>query len=153
MVFKLGDRIIGLFVLHVDDFILGVDESCAEGRSLLPAIQKEVVLGKVTDCMKVVGVFCGREFRQLKDYSVEVSMVEYAKTLEPFRVPRHRARVPTEDLNSVEHRGFRKVMGQLQWAVRMMFFEEAFQTSVLASSYAKPKVKDLIEANAALRRI
>ena len=45
------------------------------------------------------------------------------------------------------------VVGQLQWAARMICFEEAFEASRLASTLGAPTVKVLQDGNAAIRRI
>ena len=80
-------------------------------------------------------------------------MVAYAKGLDTFSLPRPRSKLPESKLTPVEHRGFRKVLGQLQWTARMMCYEEACTSSLLAAALAAPTIKDIMEANAAMRRI
>ena len=109
--------------------------------------------GKIQYAKKETTTFCGREYNQHQNGTVEVTMAKYIKAMTPYRVPRHRAAAPDSKLTPVEHRGLRAVVGQLQWVARMMCFEEAFSTSLVASTLGEPTVKDLVDANAALRRI
>ena len=73
--------------------------------------------------------------------------------METFRVPRERSKAPSIRATEVEHRGFRKLLGQLQWACRMLFYEESFETSARSSELASPCIRDIQRANAAVRRI
>ena len=146
-------KLIGLMCLHVDDFLMAVDEKDSEGKLLTRRLAGAVDLGSLKNCGKEAVSFCGREYRQSADFSVVVTMDKYLQTMSPTRVARSRAKQPSAKLCPVEHNEFRRVLGQLQWACRMMVFEESFETSRLASSLASPTVADLMAANAAVRRV
>lgn len=88
-----------------------------------------------------------------EDYTVESSMNKYRDSIDTFRVPRPRAHTPGSSANEPEHQGYRKLMGQLQWAARLMFYEEAFTAFLLSSKLASPTIRDIMDANAAIRRI
>eukprot|EP00959_Pyramimonas_sp_CCMP1952_P421153 8822426-Pyramimonas_sp.AAC.1 len=80
-------------------------------------------------------------------------MAAYVKSMLTVRVSRERSKAPDSALTPAEHRGLRKVVGQLQWAARMICFEEAFEPSRLASTLGAPTAKDLQGGNAAIRGI
>eukprot|EP00959_Pyramimonas_sp_CCMP1952_P142590 2985230-Pyramimonas_sp.AAC.1 len=69
------------------------------------------------------------------------------------RVPRECNKAPDTALTPAEHRGLRMEAGQLQWAARVLCFEEAFEASRLASALGAPTAKDLQDGSAAIRRI
>eukprot|EP00959_Pyramimonas_sp_CCMP1952_P064971 1356537-Pyramimonas_sp.AAC.1 len=73
--------------------------------------------------------------------------------MQTVRVSRERSKAPDSALTPAEHRGLRVVVGQLQWAARMICCEEAFEASRLASTPGAPTVKDLQDGNAAIRRL
>ena len=55
--------------------------------------------------------------------AVRIAMDSYRNEMESFAIPHHRTNIPDVALDVlvvVEHRGFRNVLGQLQWAARMM---------------------------------
>ena len=101
-------RILGLMVLHVDDFLIGV--APGDGDFLLEQLAKGVDLGSLKSCDSSQ-TFCGREYVQKPDHTVVITMVAYAKGLDTFSLPRPRSKLPESKLTPVEHRGFRKVLG------------------------------------------
>ena len=144
-------KVVGLMVLHVDDFLLAVAPGA--GKAILQELGADIDLGSLTSCQDSAQTFCGREYRQDADRTVRITMDGYRQELEPYALARHRAKQPEDKLTPTEHRGFRKVLGQLQWASRMMFFEEACTASLLSAWLAEPSVQHLVDANAALRRV
>eukprot|EP00959_Pyramimonas_sp_CCMP1952_P383118 8027855-Pyramimonas_sp.AAC.1 len=68
--------------------------------------------------------------------------------MQTARVSRGRSKAPGSALAPAGHRGLRMVVGQLQWAARMVCFEEAFEASRLASALGAPKANGLQDGNA-----
>ena len=60
---------------------------------------------------------------------------------------------PNADATPGEITGMRGLIGSVSWATREGMPYGAGDTSILASTLPQPKVKDLQEANAALRRL
>eukprot|EP00959_Pyramimonas_sp_CCMP1952_P372773 7806074-Pyramimonas_sp.AAC.1 len=80
-------------------------------------------------------------------------MEAYVMLMRTVRISRERSKAPDSALTHAEHRGLRTVVGHLQWAARMICFEEAFEASRLASTRGAPTVKDPQDGSAAIRRI
>ena len=70
-----------------------------------------------------------------------------------IRLERGRASKLNEDAEPGEIAGMRGLVGSLQWASRKGMPQGAGDASILASTFPQPKVSDLLEANAALRRL
>ena len=68
-------------------------------------------------------------------------------------LPKGRCKDPNADATPGEITGMRGLVGSMSWATREGMPYGAGDTSILASTLPQPKVKDLQEANAALRRL
>ena len=111
-------RILGTRVTHDDDVLIGVAPGA--GDFLLGKLAEAVDLGSLQSCQEAPRTFCGCEYAQKKDYTVEVTMRDHVRNMETLAVPRARTKTMGVKLTPAEHRGFRKVLGQLHWAARMM---------------------------------
>eukprot|EP00959_Pyramimonas_sp_CCMP1952_P360784 7555960-Pyramimonas_sp.AAC.1 len=132
---------------------MGIKHDDPGGAQIMKDFQKEIDFGKVKYARKEKATFRGRAYQQEKNGSINVTMEVYVKSMQTVRISRGRSKVPDSALTLAEHRGLRMVVGQLQWAARMICFEEAFEASRLASTLGSPTVKGLQGGNAAVGRI
>ena len=95
--------------------------------------------------------YCGRNFVQKEDGSVETDMNEYVRNLTIARITRDRKKETESSLSEAEHRTLRALVGQLAWLGRMGMPEIASAVSRLAGSLAKPVMADLLMANTIVR--
>ena len=68
-------------------------------------------------------------------------------------IERGRMKTPLAPCTPGEIRQMRGVVGKISWAARQGMPQGAGDASILASTLPTPKVKDLADANAALRRL
>eukprot|EP00959_Pyramimonas_sp_CCMP1952_P304245 6367497-Pyramimonas_sp.AAC.1 len=132
---------------------MGINQGDLEGAKIMKDLQRDIDFGEVKYARQEKATFCGRAYQQGKDGCAHVTVQAYAKSMHIVRVPRDRSEAPGSALTLAEHRGLRMVLGQLQWAARMIYSEEAFEASRLASALEAPTAKDLQGGNAAIRRI
>ena len=70
-----------------------------------------------------------------------------------IKLERGRAKFPDSEATPTEITAMRGLMGKLNWASREGMPNGSGDASILSATLPKPKVKDLQEANAALRRL
>ena len=111
-------------------------------------------LGKCQELMDEEVQCGGRTLRQKADYECTISMTRYLQEkARGNRLERGRASQPNADAVPREIIGMRGLVGSLQLAPREGMPQGAGDSSILASTFPQPKVSDLLEANAALRRL
>ena len=95
----------------------------------------------------------GRTLRQQPDYGFTISMERYLKEkAKEIPLDRGRASQLLSPATPQEVTGMRGLVGSLSWATREGMPKGAGEASLLAGSFPEPKVADLKEANAALKR-
>eukprot|EP00959_Pyramimonas_sp_CCMP1952_P306505 6414739-Pyramimonas_sp.AAC.1 len=122
--------------LQVDGFLMGVDQGDPEGAKIMMDLQMDIDSGEVKYARQEKATFCGRAYQQDKGGSTNVTMEAYVKSIQ-----------------AAQHRGLRIVAGPLQWAARVICFEEALEAFRSASALGAPTVKNLQDGSAAIRRI
>ena len=149
---KIHEALSGLVVIETDDLLGGsigpkMDAAVAE-------LKRRLNFGKWVKLKDQATEYGGRTLKQNHDGSFTVSMTRYLRDkAQEISLARGR----TKDLNSEaterEITQMRGVIGKLNWATREGMPQGAGDASILAGTLPKPKVKDLQEANAALRRL
>eukprot|EP00959_Pyramimonas_sp_CCMP1952_P065033 1357850-Pyramimonas_sp.AAC.1 len=110
--------------LRVGDLLTGIKQGDPEGAEIMKDLQKDIDFGEVKYARQENATFCCRAYHQDEDGSINVTMETYVKSMQTVRVSRERSTAPDSAPTPAEHRGLRMVVGQLQWAARMICFEE-----------------------------
>ena len=96
----------------------------------------------------------GRTIEQLPDTGFTISMTRYLKDrAREIRLERGRCKDPEKEANEAEIIAMRGLLGKLNWATREGMPQGAGDASLLSGTMPKPKVRDLQDANGALRRL
>ena len=96
----------------------------------------------------------GRTLKQAEDYSFNISMTRYLKDrAREIKLTRGRGKDPLAEATEEEITAMRGLNGKISWAAREGMPNGCGDASMLASTMPHPKVKDLQECNAALRRL
>ena len=142
----------GLIVLETDDFFGGgIGDQC---HHAINELRKRYNLGKWVDLMDESHEYGGRTIKQLANYAFVISMQRYLQErAREIDLPRGRGKTPLAEANAVEITAFRGLNGKLAWAAREGMPNGSGDASLLASTLPHPRVKDLQEANASLRRL
>ena len=141
----------GLVVMETDDFLCGgIGDKYYEAISVL---RSKYNFGKWVQLLDNSYEYGGRTLTQYKDFSFRISMVRYLKDrAREIDLPRGRAKEPKADATPTEITAMRGLVGKLNWTTREGMPNGAGDASLLAGTMPQPQVKDLQEANAALRR-
>jgi hypothetical protein len=164
--FNLGGSVCtvdGVMGLHVDDY-LGAGEGInsphdLEGdydgnfncfRDRLCGLSKRFKFGS-WDFGPTIR-FCGASVEQsLNNDCISISMKEYVKKVHPLTVEKTRKTMVNDPCDEKEQRGLRALVGALAWPANQGLPQLSASVSILQASTSKPQVKDLLEANKALR--
>lgn len=145
-----GD-IVAVAVVHVDDIMLGIRPGSLE-KEVIDMLQKNFTIGKHRKGQDGWFEFCGKEYRQLSDYTIQTRMKTYTNAMNCVVILRLRRNQKESPLSAKEYVQLRSLLGQLQWCSRMGVFEISSGVSCLAMSVADPKVQDLMFANLLVQR-
>lgn len=145
------DQFSGLIVVETDDVLGG-----GIGDKYLHAVSElrhRFKCGKGVDLMETSCEYGGRALKQAEDYSFNISMVRYLKDRDrAIKLDRGRCANPEAEAIDLEIFAMRGRMGKLNWATREGMPNGSGDASSLSATMPEPRVKDLQEANAALRR-
>ena len=96
----------------------------------------------------------GRSLKQNSDFSFQVSMSRYLRDkAQEIHLAKGRGKTPMADATPTEITQMRGVVGKISWASREGMPQGAGDASILSANLPNPKIADLTEANAALRRL
>ena len=140
----------GLIVVETDDLLGGgIGEKFNQA---VANIRKRFKFGKWIRLQEEQTEYGGRTLKQYPDFSITISMKRYLQDrAREIRMPKRRKR---DDLATPEEvSAMRGLMGKINWAVREAMPQGAGDASLLSGTLPNPKVSDLLEANAALRRL
>ena len=147
-----ADQFSGLIVVETDDLLGGgIGDKFFEA---VAALRSKFKFGKWVELMDQACEYGGRTLKQAPDYSIKISMVRYLKDrAREIQLQRGRASTPEAAANESEITAMRGLVGKLNWVAREGMPNGAGDASLLAATMPHPKIKDLQEANTALRRL
>ena len=145
-----GSPVIGIICSHVDDFLLGGDETSKLWNDTVEGIRQAYKWGPWEDSDFT---HCGCRIRQLRDYSFLIDQEEYCNQIDVIELSKERAKAETDCITSTERSQLRGVLGALQWKVSQTGPQHAVQLSLLQSQVEKGTVKTLLEANKLVREV
>jgi hypothetical protein len=146
------EKLCGLIVIETDDLLGGgVTDSFHQA---VAELRRHFTFGKWVELQTASCEYGGRTLKQGRDYSVNISMVRYLKErAREINLARGRCQDPQADATEAEITAMRGLLGKLNWATRQGMPQGCGDASLLSSRMPHPKVSDLQETNAALRRL
>jgi len=146
------DRLSGVIVVETDDLLGGGIGDQYHGA--VEELRRRFKFGKWTQLQEKSDEYGGRTLKQHSNYSFTISMVRYLRErAREIHLPRGRCKEPEADATEAEITAMRGLTGKLNWTVREGMPQGCGDASLLSATMPKPKVKDLQEANASLRRL
>ena len=132
-------NLLAMISSHVDDFKIAANEKF--GLEIIENIKKELTVSKVE---KDKFRFTGVDFKRTPD-SIVMSMEDYAASL--TKIDHFREAPKEEGLSKVEHKLFRKKVGQLSWLASNVRPDLSYPVQSLSQKSAKPTMEDLKKIN------
>ena len=145
--FHQGTELHGIFLCHVDDFLLA-------GTSYF----NEKVVQKIHSVF-IVGVeevsimdYLGLNLQQVES-SIRLSMSKYINSIDDIVLCPSRRTLKEDNLLPGEYETFRHAVGQLNWCVTQVRVDAAFENCSLANACASPTIRDLLFAQKTVKKI
>ena len=136
--FKDGE-LLAMVSSHVDDFEIAAAEEL--GTAIIKKIEEHLTISKIEkDRFRFTGVDIERT-----DDCITMSMDDYAASL--TKIDHFRDAPKEEELTKLEHKLFRKKVGQLSWLASNARPDLSFPVQALSQKSAKPTIGDLKKIN------
>lgn len=139
--YKVDDKLSGIMVLHVDDFLYGGDKRFQED-----VIKKFVCVFEVSIENCVNFKYIGLELVQTSD-CIQINQDKYIHSLEGINVSKSRAVKRSELLTVEEKIEIKSVCGQLLWVSNNTRPDMSYETSTLCNLGSHGTVSDLLRVN------
>ena len=145
---KISQEIIAVMALHMDNVLLAMDygQFPDECKKLEEDLKSSVEWGVWQACMDGRVKFCGRSYKQLPDFTVEVDDDDCINYMTPCRLSREKLRQRNRALTADELRAFCGILGQPQWYARIAGYDLQFAIRQLAGQLKGPTIGDSAEA-------
>ncbi|CAJ1448790.1 unnamed protein product, partial [Effrenium voratum] len=137
----------GIMITHVDD-LFAAGEGKAYDESL-KVLEKELHLTIKRGNFR----FCGKDLVQHPDYKIELIQKEAIGTIEYQVLDKHRRIVPNSPLSKEGISQFRALIGSMGWVTRQTRPDLMVNVSMASQSMSRPRVRDVIELNKALKML
>ncbi|CAJ1410941.1 unnamed protein product [Effrenium voratum] len=141
------DSFQGIMITHVDD-LFAAGEGKAYDESLR-VLEKELHLTIKRGNFR----FCGKDLVQHPDYKIELIQKEAIGTIEYQVLDKRRRIVPNSPLSKEEISQFRALIGSMGWVTRQTRPDLMVNVSMASQSMSRPRVRDVIELNKALKML
>ena len=147
-----ADQLNGFVVIETDDLLGGgIGEKF---HAAIEILRERFTFGKWVALQERATDYGGRTIKQLPNLGFNVSMVRYLRErARPIEIARGRMKTPNAEATEAETTRMRGLTGKLNWVAREGMPNGAGDASLLSATMPHPKVKDLAEANAALKRL
>ena len=142
-VIEVNGEIKAMMITHVDDLCYAV---VPEFQDRIDNILESFAVRKVEE-----GEFrfCGKEIKQLDDFSIVVTCKDSTETINPVKYSQN-GRKMTANATEAEIGQMRSVVGSLGWIARQCRPGLSYMVSKLQGAVSKATVQDLKETNSAL---
>ena len=141
------DKLAGLFVIHVDDFLWGGTKEFEE--HVINEIRSKFDVGKEADCIfKYVGI----ETEQ-SAVGITVKQKSYLDSVDSIPLSLGRASRKYDNLNTQEAEKLRSLVGQLNWLCTQSRPDACYDVLEISSNLKHPVVEDILKANKCVKKL
>ena len=145
--FRDCDRLCGLIIVHVDDFLWAGCDKFAQ--KVMDPIRKTFKVSKeFSAAFKYVGITL-----EQSQHNIKLHQYPYIEDIQTIKLNDSESDDNSRTLVDDERKNFRTLAGQLQWCVTMSRPDMAFGSCDLGTVQSKPKVSDLKRANKYVKEI
>ena len=144
--FIIDEKLIGLCIVHVDDFLFGGDPEFFE--ILKKTLMTKFTFGKI-ESKKFK--YTGLNIEQLDDGTIHVDQNDYIQSLKPISI--EKAVDKNAKLSKNKFTEYRALTGQLSWAAENTRPDIAFDVRELSTKNKEASYADLRKANKILKKV
>ena len=140
-------KLVGVMVTHVDDF-----EYCGTPRWQITVVDNLKKIFKISKNEKGSFKYIGLNIEQ-DDKQVFIDQIVYCNELKEISLSTERKKQVEEPLTEEEKKKLRSICGQVLWVTSQTRPDSAFDGCSISNNGNNPKVKCLLEANKAVRKL
>ena len=137
----------GMLISHVDDFAFGGSEEW-----YAKVIRKIKLIFKISTSAQGTFKYVGINVVEKSD-CIEIDQGTYIRNLETVKLTRERMQEINDELSKEEKMQLRTVSGQVLWVTGQTRPDAAYEGCVISNYGKKPTVRNLLEANKAVKKI
>ena len=141
-------KVEGIICVYVDDFLWAGTQRF-EGHIIDNLSEIFRIGSSASKTFKYIGL----NIVSTEDGNITVDQFQYASSLKPISVSRHRAAVKTSELSESEKTEYRALIGQLNWIATQTRPDIAFDVCELSVSSSRATIGDLLRLNKVILRI
>ena len=137
----------------MDDLIVAGPKG-GRHETLMGDLRGRFTFGKWKEAQQEATMYVGRRIRQAHDGTITMDWEKYIRErLSLVPISRERARDSGAECDDKEISQLRGILGVLGWVAREGRFDIVGIHSLLSSSFPRPTVRDLLDANAVVSRL
>ena len=145
--YKYNSQLQGLSVTHVDDFLDAGNRKFK--NDILKSIKNSFIIGsEAENDFEYVGVNLGKK----KD-GITLDQLIYCRSVEGYELSNERKQQRNDSLTSDEMKGYRKIVGCLNWVATVTRPDLSFDVVSLSTHFKNAKIENLIATNKAVRKL
>ena len=145
--YKQNSVIQGLSVTHVDDFLDAGNEKFKS--NILKHVSQSFIIGSEAESeFEYIGVNL-----EQTDCGVKMDQLPYCRSVQSYEISGERKLQRNEPLTKEEMKGYRKIVGCLNWVATVSRPDLAFEVVSLSTHFRNAKVEQLLAANKAVRKL
>ena len=140
------EELVGIFLMHVDDFLWGGTEWFA--KNVIDELRKTF---KIQEQNNSTFRYIGMNIERTKN-GVSIHQNDYCASLEPIKLSNERRRDKDKECTVEEYDAYRKLVGQLGWLSSNSRPDLSYDVLELSCKGVSPTVGDAINANKCLKK-
>ena len=141
-----NDKLVGIFLMHVDDFIWG--GTAWFENSIVAKIRNQFKIKEQNcDIFRYIGI----SIEKCKD-GVNIHQYDYCSTLKPIKLHPNRIKDKHAVCTVQENDDYRSLVGQLGWLSSNSRPDLSYDVLELSCKVNKPTIGDIIDANKCLKK-
>ena len=145
--YKYNSKLQGLSVTHVDDFLDAGNRKFK--TEILKSIKNSFIIGsEAENDFEYVGV----NLEKKKD-GITLDQLIYCRSVEGYELSNERKQQRNDCLTSEKMKGYRKIVGCLNWVATVTRPDLSFDVVSLSTHFKNAKIENLIAANKAVRKL
>ena len=145
--YKIDGELQGLSVTHVDDFLDAGNEKYKE--NILSNVKLSFIIGSEAESnFEYIGVNL-----EQTDSNVKLHQLPYCETVTMYELSNERKLQKEDVLNSEEMKGYRKIVGCVNWVATVSRPDLSFDVVNLSTHFRDAKIEHLLYANKVVRKL
>ena len=139
--FHHNNKLCGLTLLHVDDFIFSGNQKFLD--TVIKPLKKKYEISKhESQIFKYIGIEISQNLK-----GIIFDQKKYLQCIEPADIPISRQNHPDDALNKEEHTKYLSILGKVSWLAQILRPDLKFDVYLAATFNKSPTIQNLVDLN------